>query len=74
MKFNLLRSFPLHTTERVFWRVFKNFYGLLVVQQMESKGNPQPNSLIYTHIQILQEKGIRMRDGDIDGDYLDRQL
>ncbi|KAL9445979.1 hypothetical protein AB3S75_013790 [Citrus x aurantiifolia] len=38
MKFNLLRSFPLHTTE------------------------------------VLQEKGIRMRDGDIDGDYLDRQL
>ncbi|ESR48282.1 hypothetical protein CICLE_v10002350mg [Citrus x clementina] len=38
MKFNLLRSFPLHTTE------------------------------------VLQEKGIRTRDGDIDGDYLDRQL
>ncbi|KAK9220337.1 hypothetical protein WN943_008987 [Citrus x changshan-huyou] len=24
--------------QRVFWRVFKNFYGLLVGQQMESKG------------------------------------
>lgn len=36
--FLLNSGFCLWITQRVFWRVFKNFYGLLVGQQMESKG------------------------------------
>ncbi|KAF8406467.1 hypothetical protein HHK36_008554 [Tetracentron sinense] len=60
MRFNLRKSFPLLTTKKVFWR------GVVEELLWFISGS--------TNAKILQEKGIRIWDGNATRDYLNRQL
>ncbi|KAM3291742.1 bifunctional dihydrofolate reductase-thymidylate synthase [Capsicum chacoense] len=57
MRFNLRRSFPLLTTKKVFWR------GVVEELLWFISGS--------TSAKVLQEKGIRIWDGNASRDYLD---
>ncbi|PRQ23823.1 putative dihydrofolate reductase, Thymidylate synthase [Rosa chinensis] len=57
MRFNLRRSFPLLTTKKVFWR------GVVEELLWFLSGS--------TNAKVLQEKGIRIWDGNASRDYLD---
>ncbi|KAF6143612.1 hypothetical protein GIB67_012411 [Kingdonia uniflora] len=60
MRFNLRKSFPLLTTKKVFWR------GVVEELLWFISGS--------TNAKVLQQKGIRIWDGNASRDYLDRQL
>ncbi|KAL3012646.1 hypothetical protein AAZX31_06G010300 [Glycine max] len=80
MRFNLRGNFPLLTTKYFGEGLLKSFFGLSVAQQMPSYQGIfywydrfyHMNFILKTrYIQVLQEKGIHIWDGNASREYLD---